>query len=470
MLRKNVTGQKYTVFAFDKTTNEPIAGDDGNITAILSKDYAAGVATGDVNPTEVDAVEAKGYYRFNLTAGESNAETLEIFAKSSTANIEVIGVPGKEYTNFLVASGMKEVDVSTVSFITGTLEDKIRKLRYQDGFTWYNNATGSPGSVLGDNGTIDNPSNTEADAVIIASAMSEKRIKIKDNFIIPSNMLNFLFEGVDGSSTFFGDSTFDISFSRFKDLIYGDFGDANNAEGAIFENCRFPSGLSALGNSETVTFKDSQFFDGSVLGITNSRTVMVGCENRGEAIVTLKANLNTVYELSKWAGDVELINTTQTQAHVIHMQGGKIVIDSTNTTGSVVLSGWGTLTDTSGGGFTVTQTEFQPLPQVVPATVTLADTAANRTVVAKGAWNAPRSSHTTIGTFGEYVLANVIRWAGSTTINGVTLAKFNEIMLAYVNGRFQVNVPSPGDITFYQQNNTTPSFVMNVTDIERTRI
>jgi hypothetical protein len=89
-LSKNVAGQKWTVFAFNRTTNAPVTGDAANITAKLSKDWGTLAAIVDTNPTEIE----DGYYRFDLTQEESNASVLNIFPESTTAGVQVIGVPG----------------------------------------------------------------------------------------------------------------------------------------------------------------------------------------------------------------------------------------------------------------------------------------------------------------------------------------------------------------------------------------
>ena len=68
---KNVAGQSYRVFAFDRQTNEPVTGVALTITAKISKDFSAPVATATTNPTEVE----DGYYLFPLTQAETHCET-----------------------------------------------------------------------------------------------------------------------------------------------------------------------------------------------------------------------------------------------------------------------------------------------------------------------------------------------------------------------------------------------------------
>jgi hypothetical protein len=92
-MQKNVAGQKWYVFAFDLTDNTPKAGDAAQITANL---YIDGVlnAVDDVNPTELE----DGYYAFDLSQAETNGDYILICPASSTANIQVVGVPGAVFT------------------------------------------------------------------------------------------------------------------------------------------------------------------------------------------------------------------------------------------------------------------------------------------------------------------------------------------------------------------------------------
>lgn len=93
-MQKNVTGQKWVVFAFDRTDNTPKTGDAANITANLRIDAASANAVDDTNPTELE----DGYYYFNLVAAETNGDYILISPESTTADIQVIGVPGAVWT------------------------------------------------------------------------------------------------------------------------------------------------------------------------------------------------------------------------------------------------------------------------------------------------------------------------------------------------------------------------------------
>src|SRR3954466_2712617 len=101
---KNTASQKLTVFAFDSTTNLPKSGDAANITAYVDKDDGGVTVLADTTATEKDATNAKGYYIFDVTQAETNADKLLFSAKSSTANIVVIAVPAVVYTRPVNAS------------------------------------------------------------------------------------------------------------------------------------------------------------------------------------------------------------------------------------------------------------------------------------------------------------------------------------------------------------------------------
>ena len=96
-MEKNIAG-KWVVFAFGlpdhATPNQPITGDSINITANIRLDGGTANTVADVNPVELE----EGYYVFDITDVESNADLLSLHPISSTANVQVIGVPGSIYT------------------------------------------------------------------------------------------------------------------------------------------------------------------------------------------------------------------------------------------------------------------------------------------------------------------------------------------------------------------------------------
>ena len=92
-MQKNVAGQKWTVFAFNVTTNLPVTGDAAQITGNLRLDGVQN-AIDDTNPTETE----RGQYVFDITQAESNGDMITIAPSSTTPDVEVIGMPGSLWT------------------------------------------------------------------------------------------------------------------------------------------------------------------------------------------------------------------------------------------------------------------------------------------------------------------------------------------------------------------------------------
>lgn len=95
---KNTASQKLTVFCFDSTTNLPKTGDAANLTAYRSLDDGTVTVLADTSATEKDATNAKGYYDFDLSQAETNADKIVFTCKSATANIVCICSPDVVYT------------------------------------------------------------------------------------------------------------------------------------------------------------------------------------------------------------------------------------------------------------------------------------------------------------------------------------------------------------------------------------
>jgi len=93
-MEKNVAGQTWVVFAFDRTNNEPETGGAAAITANLRIDGGGANAVDDTYPTELE----DGYYIFDLTQAETNGDNIVISPASGTGNIQVIGCPAAVYT------------------------------------------------------------------------------------------------------------------------------------------------------------------------------------------------------------------------------------------------------------------------------------------------------------------------------------------------------------------------------------
>jgi hypothetical protein len=159
-LYKNVTGQKWVVFAFDETDNTAKTGDAANITGNLRIDGGAANAVDDTNPTELE----DGYYVFDLTQVETNGDMILIAPASSTANIQVIGVPGVVFTvppNFRAMGIESDGDLSEVNVLTG------HTVQTGDSFSRIGTAGAGLTDLGGMSTSMKGEVNAEADAAIV---------------------------------------------------------------------------------------------------------------------------------------------------------------------------------------------------------------------------------------------------------------------------------------------------------------
>lgn len=58
----------------------------------------------------------------------------------------------------------------------------------------------------------------------------------------------------------------------------------------------------------------------------------------------------------------------------------------------------------------------------------------------------------------------------STTVDGVSIEKIYEYNMAMANGKYKIDYPNPGDVTFYERNGETGLFTVHVTPTGRTRV
>lgn len=123
---KNVASQKIALFVYDAATGAPKTGDSANITPYVSKDYGTVTVLGTTTATEMDATNAKGWYSFVLTQGETSADALLFSGKSTTSGIYVVGQliytdPANYSTLSVDANG--RVDVIKIAGTTQTARD-----------------------------------------------------------------------------------------------------------------------------------------------------------------------------------------------------------------------------------------------------------------------------------------------------------------------------------------------------------
>lgn len=152
-MQKNVSGQKILLFTFDYSTNAPKTGDAANLTAYVSKDGGAVTVLTDTTATEMDATNAKGWYSFDVTQTESNADELVFTGKSSTANVSVVGraltTTPASFTSFVTPTGAS-VNATQLGGATVTATTSVTFPASSTVAT----TTGAVGSVTGAVGSV----------------------------------------------------------------------------------------------------------------------------------------------------------------------------------------------------------------------------------------------------------------------------------------------------------------------------
>lgn len=127
-MQKNVAGQSATFFAWDSATGLPKSGDAANITPYLSKDWGTVTVFGSPTMTEMDATNAKGFYKAALAQAESNANDILFSGKSTTTGIVVVGyrvtttVPVQPYYTGTAAGG----SAAGITFAASTPQGNVQ--------------------------------------------------------------------------------------------------------------------------------------------------------------------------------------------------------------------------------------------------------------------------------------------------------------------------------------------------------
>ena len=117
---KNVASQKIAMLAVDSATGRPKTGDAANLTAYLSKEFGTVTALGDTSATEMSATNAPGWYWWDVTQAETNADALLFSGKSSTSGVDLVGA-----LVYTVPANFTALAVSTAGAVV--IQQRVRK-------------------------------------------------------------------------------------------------------------------------------------------------------------------------------------------------------------------------------------------------------------------------------------------------------------------------------------------------------
>lgn len=127
-MKKNVAGQTWLAFAFNRASGNPVTGDAANITALISKDHGTATALATPSPTEI----AAGYYRFTLTQAETNADALDLIVTSATSGVQASAIDPRLYPSvgtgdgeFPVTVNVYNADIVSIAGASITIRDSL---------------------------------------------------------------------------------------------------------------------------------------------------------------------------------------------------------------------------------------------------------------------------------------------------------------------------------------------------------
>lgn len=122
-LQKNVASQKIRVFAWNSTTGAAVTGDAANLSCKVAKDWGSATALTDTSATETE----DGYYLFDLSQAETNANVLDFYPQSSTPDVVLVATPATVYTvlagHKLPSDGLDNVLVESGISASASLTD-----------------------------------------------------------------------------------------------------------------------------------------------------------------------------------------------------------------------------------------------------------------------------------------------------------------------------------------------------------
>lgn len=355
---KNVASQKIPVYAYDAINDAGKTGDAGNITAQISKDGAATAATDDTNPTELDATDAPGVYLFDMTQAETNANVIVLSAVSSTSDVYIEPVIIYTLPGDGTALAADMIEISGDSTAADNLEDDydqaLRPITLQKYLgprgpgVYYDDAAGNTNTVLGTDGTFDNPVSSFAAANTLVGSLGAARFYIMNGstLTLGAACVDYEFVGIGDSY----EQVVALNSQNVKDsAIY--MCRITGTQGGTDDGMIYESILDGLIDFNSETY-NSRLRTG-LTPKTNTYSTLTNCYSRGNVDVTFTAS--AVLYFLNYTGDLTVKSLVSTNTFVMSGRGTAI-IDSSCSGGTVYIYGSITVTDNSAGAVTIVQT------------------------------------------------------------------------------------------------------------------
>lgn len=261
-------------------------------------------------------------------------------------------------------------DAPTSSHLTaGTTGRSLSLLRYE-GVIHINTKNGSAGTVVGDNGTPQNPVDNLADAVTLAAAVGVRKYHVIGNLTLTSSHDDWTFVG-DANGAVVMLNNQDVADSVFRNCeLSGTIG----AGPIKAEDCD----LDGVGNF-TGTAAGCNLLNGTDLG--SGTSTFIACASAVPGLSTPSIDLNGVASLNlrSYSGGIEVRNVSAPAQNVtLEFVAGQAILASTCSDGTITLRGVGNLTNNSTGS-TIEKNAFINIDAIFDELID--DTVSARTVL-----------------------------------------------------------------------------------------
>lgn len=293
---------------------------------------------------------------------------------------------------------------------SGTINEAIMQAAY-DGVITIDTKNGTAGTAW-PKGTRWDPVSNLADGLTIAAARNLRRFDLRGNMTLTSALPDWVVVGI-GEEAEINLNGQDVADSEFENLVVsGTIGTAP----LTLRDCV----LDGIADFEG-TAKDCALRPAEITLSGNAR--FVNCSSAVPGLGTPAINMNGTgrnLEMRNYVGGILISNLTGVADRIsIDQVAGQVVLNNTNTAGTVAIRGVGNLTDNSGAGCTVVETAHLDRPRIADAI-----------------WDEDPAEHVADDTFGQSILRllahhgeNVRDFLDTPDANGRPLAARRRVYL-----------------------------------------
>jgi hypothetical protein len=256
----------------------------------------------------------------------------------------------------ILSSAFTQIVRTSSASATQTEESAIRFSSYADSSVWIDTASSTTGTVY-PAGTSRDPVNNSADAQAIANAIGVDTIRMTNNLTLDTvtDHTNMLFQGRSPRTT---QLTIPVgalvSGAEYRNMLLS----GPLTGGTYITSCAVKGIDNVSGHLERCVLREVGAGGYTVRGNGGGIIMINACTSVdafavGSGIPTVDANGGTQIAMKNFSGTALITNHTGSQGSEIHINAGRIVLDSTCTGGTIYLYGNGIVVDNSGAGCTV---------------------------------------------------------------------------------------------------------------------